>query len=394
MISNLYPPEILGGAEKTVRDGAERLVERGHEVTVIASTSRDNGSIRKFVRETIDGVNVYRLPLANCYAPIELLEAPAWQKPIQHAIDLWNPQVFYMVSKKIDDLDPTIVHTHNFGGLSPAIFTAAGRKPTPVVHTLHDYRLLDLRPDLFHDGEILGLRSRMKPFRWYNRRVVEPNVDRVLAPSQFMIDKHREGGLFESTACTKLPNGIELTDTRVRIPDPAGEFRLLYVGQLTEAKGIDVLLESFRSWIDEDIRLDVLGKGPLKSRVETAAAEIDAVYYHGFVPEETLHEFYRRAHVTVVPSQWHDNSPTVIYESYARGTPVIAANIGGIPEFVEEGTTGFLFDPEDHDALRDAILTAIDELDRSTFENAVQLAREFTLDSHVDGLLDVYRELS
>lgn len=392
-ISELYPPEVVGGAEKHVRTVAERLVDRGHEVTVLTTGDSDRYG-RTFTAETVEGVRVERIAPLNAYSPIEHPDQPGWKKPLQHAVDLWNPHPFLAVRRRLSELDPDVVHVHNFSGFSPSVFRAAAAV-APVCHTLHDYSLLHVVPNMYLFGETRELPRLMSPLRRWNRATVEPYVDVVTAPSNFLLEKHRSRGLFADTRCVTLRLGTDAAaaDPAAKRPPTDGEpFRLLFVGNLSEKKGVSLLASAFDDLAARDVRLDIAGKGPERERIERAAAGHDHVHVHGFVPEERLDELYRRAHATVVPSTWYDNSPMVIYESYSNATPVLGADVGGIPELVDEGETGYVFEPGSRPALLRAVDRARESITRATFETVAAKNREFSLDGHVDGLLSVYDE--
>jgi glycosyltransferase involved in cell wall biosynthesis len=97
----------------------------------------------------------------------------------------------------------------------------------------------------------------------------------------------------------------------------------------------------------------IAGDGPERAALESLADELGArnIQFIGFQPPEVIGDLYNRALLTVVPSRWYENGPLVILESYDKATPVIGADIGAIPDFVQEGQTGFLFRANDADDL-------------------------------------------
>lgn len=390
-ISNLYPPETIGGAEKYVRNISEELVDRGHQVSVLTTASSDSGSVDSFNKQNQNGVDVFRITPVNMYTPIEHRDSSQWEKPIQHLVDLWNPHIYIKFKNILSRISPDIVHTNNFGGLSASVFTAAGSLDAPIIHTLHDYRLIDIHPDLFNNGKIIGVRKIMTPFRIFNKNVIESNIDRVLSPSQFVIDKHKEAGLFKSTPCNRIKLGVSLDNPREEVDyKETSDFRILFAGQITNQKGVDILISAFRRLEHDDIRLDILGKGPEKEKLERRSKGDERIQFHGFVSEEKLDKFYRLADATVIPSRWYDNSPMVIYESYSHSTPVIGAKIGGIPELIEEGVTGELFEPEDVHDLSSKLSSAYNIFNKRMSQNAFEWAQKNTLSNHVDRLESHY----
>ncbi len=113
------------------------------------------------------------------------------------------------------------------------------------------------------------------------------------------------------------------------------------------------------------------------------------------MPDEELTRLYNKANVTVVPSIWYDNSPMVIYESFIAGTPVIGSRIGGIPELIEAGKNGFLFEAGNVDELK-AIL---ENLIRTPAElislerGALESVKNYNMVEHIRKLEDLYRDV-
>ncbi|WP_226022959.1 glycosyltransferase family 4 protein [Halomicrobium salinisoli] len=390
IVSNLFPPEVIGGAEKHAKSDAEYLVDRGHKVSVI--TTGVDGPIHGFSWKEREGVDVYRTKPLNMYSPFEHQDKLGWKKPIQHIIDQWNPQTYTLVRQHINDLDPDIIHVHNYSGLSKSVFSASAVVECPVIHTLHDYNSLHIRPSLFSNGEIITPGRLMGVYQKYNDLLIGSNIDKVIAPSQFIIDKHHEQGVFDGISSECVPLGIETTGIKHYDggADDQDGTRLLFAGQLTYSKGVDILIDAVKQLDGSDLELHILGKGPYREVLEEQVEGDGRIKFHGFVSEQELARQYTNADYTVVPSRWYDNSPMVIYESYARHTPVIGANIGGIPELIEKGETGFCFEPEQPDDLADVIEDNKNKSDMLA-ENLADV--DVSLDTHVDRLIEVYESL-
>ncbi|AEM57269.1 hypothetical protein HISP_08485 [Haloarcula hispanica N601] len=232
----------------------------------------------------------------------------------------------------------------------------------------------------------------MKFYQKYNDWVIGSNIDKVIAPSQFIIDEHHKQGVFTDVPSERIPLGIDTTELKqykAKNYDQCNT-RLLYAGQLTYSKGIDILIDAMKQLDDPDLELHILGKGPDREMLEKRARNDKRVKFHGFVSEEELARQYTIADYTVVPSRWYDNSPMVIYESYARQTPVIGADIGGIPELIEEDETGYCFKPEQANILANVI--------ESHKGDSTRLATNLTdvdvsLETHIDRLVEVYESL-
>jgi glycosyltransferase involved in cell wall biosynthesis len=387
-MSNLYPPFVLGGAEISVKILAEGLVKKGHEVFVITTSPS-----RKRSEETINGVKIYRIKPFNLYPMYTHQDQPAWRKPVWHVIDLWNPSAYFLVKRILKKEMPDIVHINNYKGLSLSVFSSVKRLHLPLIFTAHDFSLLCPRANLLHDsGEICT-----RPSRWctlYSRIqkwLLHNNPNLVTAPSRFVLDMLQANGLFESVEIVKLPNAIEIKYKSAE--KNYSTLDVLFVGSLSRHKGVHVLIAAFTALDTENIRLHIVGKGKDEMEFKNLAGSDNRIVFHGFVPDEELMELYQTANVTVIPSIWYDNSPMVIYESLMHGTPVIGSRIGGIPELVEEGYNGYLFEAGNMAGLRALLETLI--LNQGALkrleDGALGSVKRYDIEKLVDELETIYR---
>lgn len=116
---------------------------------------------------------------------------------------------------------------------------------------------------------------------------------------------------------------------------------------------------------------------------------------HGFLPRKALERIYYMSHVLVVPSVYYDNSPTVIYEAMSHGLLVIGSRIGGIPELIEHGKNGLLFEAGDREGLKNLMEMLIQspEKIREYSEKAHETSLRFTMENHLKQITSLYREL-
>lgn len=386
-ISNLYPPFIIGGAEISVGRVAEELVKKGHEVFVVTTSPTAKSNI-----EEIEGVKVYRIAPLNLYPMYQHQKQKKILKPFWHVIDLWNPHSYVIVKNILKKEAPDIVHINNFKGLSLSVFSAVKCLDLPLIFTAHDYSLICPRANLLHgSGEICNSPSKFCVL--YNRiqkYLVDNKPDLVTAPSQFVIDKLKEVGLFKGVKTIKVPLGIELSDEKAE--KRYDVIDILYVGALSRHKGVHILINAFKELKSENIELHIVGKGADAEEIKKIAGSDQRIIFHGFVPDEELMQLYQKANVVVVPSIWYDNSPMVIYESFINGTPVIGSGIGGIPELVEVGHNGYLFGAGNVDELKGILEYLIEnpyELKRSE-EGAFESAKKYGVEEHIRKLEVMY----
>ena len=316
------------------------------------------------------------------------------------------------VSALLTRFKPDVVHVHNwFPTVSPAIFWTCKRAGIPVVNTLHNYRLLCVNATLFRNGGVcedcIGSRLRApgvihKCYRGsragsavatagmlahWTAGTWQHAVDRFIALSAFAKNKLVQGGLPEAKIVVK-PNFVD--------PDPGpkagGLGYYLFVGRLTEEKGIRTLIECWRRGPDLPI-LRILGGGPLEDEVREAAASMTNVEWLGSKSADEVSDMMGSAEAILCPSLWYEGMPRVVIEAMAVGTPVIASRLGSYPEMIEDGVSGVLFESNDADALRRRIL---DLEERRALAGMRQAARrkfesEYTGPRNLNLLLDIYR---
>jgi glycosyltransferase involved in cell wall biosynthesis len=221
-------------------------------------------------------------------------------------------------------------------------------------------------------------------------------VDLYLAVSEFLRDRIVAGGYPADRIVVK---GNFVADPRLGHGSPAdtnsaGRSGMLFVGRLSPEKGIDRVVERW-SAIPDAPELRVAGAGPLELVVRDAAARNARIRYVGRLEPEAVRDAMATSEALVFASRWYEGQPMTILESFAAGLPVIAPRIGSIPELVEDGRTGILFDAEEPGALDAAIsraaadpagLRAMGAEARSRYERLHTPATNYRL------LLDAYEQ--
>ena len=287
---------------------------------------------------------------------------------------------------------PDVVHVNNFKGLSLSVFSAAKRLNLPLVFTAHDYSLICPRANLLNgSGKICTVPSRLcKVYVKIQKYLVNNKPDVITAPSQFVIGKLKETGLFEDVKTMKLPLGIELGDKKAE--KDYDMIDVLYVGGLSRHKGVHILISAFKEIGSENIRLHIIGKGKDEDKFKRMAASDQRIIFHGFVPDEELITLYRKVNVSVVPSIWYETFGLVIIESFKHGTPVIGSKIGAYPDLIKNGYNGFLFETgnvEELKAILENLIEHPSELKRLE-EGAFESVKKYDMDEHIRKLEELY----
>jgi glycosyltransferase involved in cell wall biosynthesis len=279
------------------------------------------------------------------------------------------------LAKLIKKEKPDIVHLHNFYfQLTPSILSVIKKHNIPMVWTMHDYKLICPNYRLFTQDKVC---EKCKVFKYYNclkYKCIKDNrpmsflamiesylhnwllrsynkIDLYISPSKFLKSKVTEWGI-DKNKVSQIYNFINIENFKPNYESGEG---LVYFGRIGMEKGIFVLLEAMKDL--PKIPLKIIGDGPLKKDVEDYIKDnnLSNVELIGHTTGNKLFNHIKNARFVVLPSQWYENNPISILEAFALGKPVIGAKIGGIPELVQEGKTGVLFNSGDSQALIRAI---------------------------------------
>lgn len=389
-LSNLYPPNVLGGAEIVVQKMAKSMIERGHEVIVITTSPDEEEHILEE-----DSVKIFQLNTTKLYPTYKQTEPQGVKKPLWHLFDLWNGATLSAVKDILVRESVDIVHINNFKGLSLSCFKAGKDLNIPVVYESHDFSLICPRANLIRGNNTLCENRNFICNEYVNiqRRLLDDNVDLLISPSQFMIDKFHDNNFFNNVRCVKIPLGVEYSSNKT-IKDYE-TIDITYIGTLGKHKGVHTLITAFKDMDNENIKLHIIGKGYDEDEFKKLAMDDDRIVFHGFVDNKDILKFYEQTNVFVIPSICYDNSPLVIYESFSTGTPVIGSNIGGIPELVMEDYNGFLFESNNPESLKKKLVKVIKnkELLKKLEDNAFNSLPDNSMETMIDQIISEYTKL-
>ena len=340
-LNEKYVHHSTGGAHESVRILAESLVERGHEVGVWTTTHREDQG------ETVGthrGVRVVHLPIANVYWPHG--RRPGYLKPVWHALDACNPGMAARVGRWLDTEKPDVLHTNILASFSPSVWREARRRGVPVVHTLRDHYLRCPSGEMFTargncDRQCLVCSAYSAP-----KKLATRHVDAVVGISDFLLREHLAAGYFPATPIRQVIHNSYAADGGPLPGRRDGkELRIGYLGRLFETKGVELLIDAVTRGLDDSARLLLAGAGEPgyeQGRRERCAGTPGKVTFLGVVPPR---ELFGQIDVLAVPSLWREPFGRIVIEANAWGIPVVASRRGGLPEIVDDGVTGFLFDP-------------------------------------------------
>ena len=376
-VHNLY--QIRGGEDECCEAEERLLQEMGHQVEVY---QENNGRIADLSK-------------------------------MQMALKtVWSAKAYKKIRCRLMEQTHDLVHVQNFFPLiSPSVYYAAKAEKVPVVQTLHNYRLLCPNGLFFRDGHVcedcLG-----KPVPWpgvlhacYREsrtattaatvmltthrimRTWTEMVDVYIALTEFARQKFVQGGIPAEKIVVK-PNFVH---SDLGCGEGRGGYAL-FVGRLSTEKGVDTLLAAWKLLAGQ-LPLKIVGDGPLSSQVTEAVKKLDCVEWLGRKPVQEVYALMGNAMLLIFPSKWYETFGRVAIEAFAKGTPVIAANIGAITELIEHGRTGFLFCPGDSEDLAAKVKWALAhprELTQMRREARSEFESKYTAKENYRRLMEIY----
>jgi len=349
LVHNNY--RVYGGAEVFVQEVARVLETHGHEVAFLASHEENSQS------------------QWSAYFP----RAPDYSRNRIAAVAQFPKLVYSMASKSsasklVKEFKPDIVHCFAvYTKLTPSVLDAFRVAGVPVVCSLNDYKHICPNYKLFHHGKVCedcrgrnfvhAIRNRcahdsllystasaMESYAHRFLNVYRKNIQLFLFASEFMAKKTEQFWGEDSFAWRLLRNPFDAPSHRVGDRyDPYA----VYFGRLIEEKGVDTLVRA--AALAHHIDVQIVGDGPATRALEDESRQLGLrnVTFHGEQWGPELDAIVGNCRFVVVPSLWHENFPYVIVQAFARGKAVIGTNRGGIPELVQNGERGLVYEAGD-----------------------------------------------
>lgn len=343
----LYPH---GGSETYILDLGKQLIEMGHEVQYFGMDSPER-TVGNRVESYTGSMDFHGGGVSKLLYPFKILYSTEARKKIRLVLE---------------DFKPNVVHLNNINfQLTPSIimeirkWEKQSKVKVKIVYTAHDYQWVCpnhmlmipttkercfrckggkyiecMRNRCIHDSFIKSLLGTVEGYLYRVLRTYR-QVDTIICPSIFMKEILSSNSAIEG----RLVLLHNYCNIKVEVDEEiVKEDYVLYFGRYSEEKGIGVLLEVCRDL--PDIPFVFAGDGPLREEVE----KVSNIKNLGFLTGDDLYNLIKKARFTVVPSIWYENCPFAVIESQMLGTPVIGSNLGGIPELIDIGKTGEIFE--------------------------------------------------
>lgn len=358
MVNKFLHPN--GGSETYIFKLGDHLTKKGHQVEFFGMEHEN-----RFVENSVQAYT----------SNMDFHNASKLEKLSYPFKTIYSSEARRKIKLVLDRFKPDVVHINNFNfQLTPSIilevekYRKENKTSTKIVFTAHDYQLICpnhmmnnpitgencekcignkfvncITGKCIHGSVARSIVGAIEGYFWSSKGTYQ-YIDKIICPSGFMKSKFDSNPLFASKTIM-LHNFIDQVEDK----EVTKEDYVLYFGRFSKEKGIQTLIEVCKDL--PHIQFVFAGSGPLESGI----SHVNNIKNVGFQTGSDLESLIRKAKFSIYPSEWYENCPFSVMESQMYGTPVVGANIGGIPELIEPERTGVLFESGSKSELKDKI---------------------------------------
>jgi glycosyltransferase involved in cell wall biosynthesis len=396
---------LKSGAERYMFDVSSLLQNRGHHVIPFAMRHEKNVPT-KYSKYFVENIEFNREITSSIFRKLKM------GLKVIYSFEARN-NLLRLIEKE----NPDIAHIHKFNNsLTPSILYALKKKDIPVVQTLHDYRAVCPSYNLYdfnafeicedckghnyfnavrrkcHEigaSYLVCLNIAIESYLYHLLKTYESTIDLFIAPSTFLMRKMIEFGV-DKDKIAYIPNFVNRDNY---IPNYRNSNYILYFGRLERHKGIKTLIAAM-NYVKSSM-LYIVGRDGCRKELEQYIQEnnIRNAVFLGYVSEKELIKVIKDSLFIVIPSEWYENCPMTVLESFALGKPVIGADIGGIPDLVDNEYTGILFERGNVEDLAEKIncllsnKNSVVEMGKNARK---KIEEEYNENEHYRGLMEAY----
>jgi glycosyltransferase involved in cell wall biosynthesis len=353
LANNLYYPYNRGGAETVVKKMITDLKARGHEVFLITTKPKSDAN------PINSDLKIYYIP--SDYS--RLAELSVLKKVLWHFNNIFSFKSTAAIKKILAEEKPGLILTHNLMGLGFLLPVAIRDLNITHRHYLHDIQLLYPSGLMMFGEENIVDGFSAKVYQLFTRYFFG-SPSKIISPSKWLLEQHRQRGFFPYSK-TEVKNLIKAdpdeeteknTETIIKNTNPRNNF--LFVGQVEIHKGIMLLINAFKEalLIKPDLKLIIVGDGEKLNAAKELAADKKQIEFRGRLNSEEVKALMLISDYLIIPSLCYENAPMTIFEAHHAGLSVLAANIGGISEIINDNDK--LFKPGDMADLKNNILNS------------------------------------
>ncbi len=372
-----------GGVSIYVRTLKKLLLDRGYDVKVLSSDIYSKGDypfydylFKGFKEESLARVVLY----------------------------IFNPFSYFKLKKIIRDYKPDIIHLNNvLSQASPSICPLLNKVPS--VMTIHGFSLICPFNKIDYMKKICNKKFGKQCYHCLNKKypyfLIKHNLykyffkklDKFVTVSNYLKKEFKKEG-FDNIVT--LHNKIPLLEfSEIKSND------LLYMGRLSNEKGIVYLINAMKKVLKyfPNIKLNVVGAGDEEDKLRDLVNKFNLrnnIYFIGELSHNKILEYYKKSAVVLIPSICPDSYPTVTMEAMSVGRPIIASRLGGLPEQIEEGKTGFLVPPRNPEAIAEKIIYLLKRpklMQKMGLEGRKKAEKEFNINDYTKKIEELYKKV-
>ncbi len=355
VVSAMFPPNVLGGAEISAFNLTSWLLKQGHEIGVLmAAKAKDEVKYG----EMVDGMKVWSLFMPRPY-PIfkQGRDVNPLLKPLWHLQDHCDPRNPKLVGEVLDAFKPDFCNVHYMTGLGHNALGEIGKRGIPMMYVMPDMALSCFRSTMFVNGKTCETQCNPCKMSAAVKRQGIRAVKRIgfSSPSLANLEQNARFQPLKEYPHAHILNANKYPKPTVP-RSPSDKVRFVYAGRLHQSKGVDVLLAAAEQLRERwDFTFTVVGGGGYEGELRQRFDHHDWVTFTGHVPLQDAINHIGAADMLCIPSIWFENSPGVVIQALGMSVPVIGSEVGGIPELVKHDENGLLVPPGDQEAWRSAL---------------------------------------
>lgn len=395
-----FPPREWAGTELVTFHLAKALRERGHQVTVFTRTAGPEAAELSVQEEDVEGISVVRVVNNYTYlSDFHLLYA--------------SPFFDSVFLRLLEQVQPEVLHFQHVQHLSIRLLSLAAALGYRTLLSLHDFffpchlvNLVNTQGQLCAGPErgehcVSCLQNYASPeearqrFLHMEQALQAPEM--ILTPSTFLARKIAGFFPFLQSKLRVAPLGVQVVPRIAKTRTPDAPLRILYVGVLLPHKGAHVLVEALKGLPPDRFAVAMYGatvpaRQAYADRLRDETQGLPVCFFDGYQHDQ-IGSILAQHDVLVMPGICEETFSLVTREALSAGVPVVAARRGALPEVVQDGVNGLLFEPENAADLRCCLMRLIAEPDlvRRLGEYETQMK---TMDEYADDVENIYQEMT
>lgn len=394
----LYPN---GGSETYIFEIGKQLKEMGHEVQYFGM-EHEGRVAGNHAESYTSNMDFHTGKLAKLLYPFKIIYSREARQKIRFVLDDFKPDVVHLNNINFQ-ITPSILYEiknfeKNTGNKVKIVATAHDYQwicPNHMLYIPHREEICErctggkyencAKYNCIHNSKVKSILGTVESYFYFIRKTYNL-VDVIICPSEFIKQQLSKNEVFANKLVVMHNFAVVDQEAASKETEVVKENYVLYFGRFSKEKGIETLLEVCKQL--PEVSFVFAGSGSLENKVN----QISNIKNVGFQIGDDLKTLIQKARFSIYPSEWYENCPFSIMESIMYGTPVIGANIGGIPELIREGVDGELFKSGSVEELKSAIQNLYNDTER--IRQYTEACKQISYDSlqvYCEKLIDVYQ---